>query len=138
VGEELADLVASGLSIEEAAKRVGIHPATVYRWQNRYPRFREAMDAAENRRFRLLHPPESYRRPRVPWRKDCPDCGAAVVVRTTWWMLKFWTCERWPQCSFSSWRPPALISCPACGGAMFWAHSRKSLGCDACGHREKM
>jgi hypothetical protein len=135
-GETLASLVASGLSIEEAAKTVGIHPATVYRWQNRYADFRGAMVAAGRTRFGVLHPPESYRRPRVPWRKDCPVCGAAVEVRTTWGFLKFWTCERWPLCCFSSWRPPALMDCPRCGDVLFWSHSRKSVGCDACGHRE--
>jgi hypothetical protein len=85
VGEELVRLIFHGATIEQAAKSVGIHPATVYRWQNERPEFYDAMLRAARMRFRLLHPPGYDERPRVPWRKDCPACGfGAVVVRTTW------------------------------------------------------
>jgi hypothetical protein len=55
----------------------------VYRWQNERPEFYDAMLQAGRMRFRLSHPPGYDERPRVPWRKDCPACGFAVVVRTT-------------------------------------------------------
>jgi hypothetical protein len=138
VGRALVRLVMEGRTTDEAAREISVHPATVYRWQNRYPKFYEAMREAQRVRFYVLHPPSSYARPWVSWRKDCPECGGAVEVRTTWGMLKWWRCEHWPLgCDFAHWRPPAHGSCPECGGVLLWSHSRKSVGCDWCGYRER-
>src|SRR5829696_4265886 len=136
VGRMLTRLVMEGRTTDEAARELGVHPATVYRWQNRYPKLYQAMMEARRISFRLRHPPGYYHRPCVLWRNDCPACGANVVVRTTRGLLKFWTCERWPWCRFSSWRPPAYGNCPQCGNVHLWSHSRKSVGCDWCGYRE--
>ena len=134
-----------GFTTDEAAREVGVHPATVYRWQNRYPDLYEDMLRAQRIRFGLDHLGDYGPRPRVPWRKDCPECGSAVVVRTASFAFRFWRCERWEEpvssplrCVFTSWRPPAPGSCPECGGALYWSHSRKSVGCgDArCGYRK--
>jgi PAS domain S-box-containing protein len=45
--------------------------------------------------------------------------------------------RRWPLCPWASWRPRAPRNCPACGGACFWSHSRKSISCGTCGKRTR-
>jgi hypothetical protein len=132
IGRILTRLVADGLTLDEAAKEIGVHPATLYRWQNRYPDLEDGLRRAALQRDRLRYMLRWGPRPRVPWRRDCPECGWAVVVRTAGGMggFRFWVCERWPNCSFASWRPPAPWSCPLCGEATFWSHSRKSVSCE--------
>ena len=147
VARILRVLVMEGFTTDAAAREIGVHPSTVYRWQNRYPAFYEAMLRAQSIRFRLHHLGDYGPRPRVPWREDCPLCGAAIVVRTAGGMagFKFWRCERWEEprfstlrCLFASWRPPAPGNCPECGGVLFWSHSRKSVGCDGCDYRRQV
>jgi transposase len=136
LGAKIASLVSCGRTIAQAAEEVGVHPATIYRWQNEKPDFYAAMLEAERARFRLrsMLCGRYEPRPRVNWRKDCPNCGGEVVVRTTWGMLRFWTCSRrW--CFFRSWRPPAPGYCPVCDQPLFFSHSRKSIGGDSCGYR---
>ncbi len=38
-GRVLTGLIMEGFTTDEAARKIGVHPATVYRWQNRYPDF---------------------------------------------------------------------------------------------------
>lgn len=136
----LIGLVARGHTLEKAAREIGVHPATLYRWQNRYPDFEEELREAAMKRNRLKYMLSPRERPRVPWRKDCPECGYRVVVRTAGGMagFPFWRCERWPRCRFASWRPPASWNCPRCGGTAFWSHSRKSVSCETywCRYRQ--
>jgi ribosomal protein S27AE len=142
-GKRLVRLVERGCTLDEAAKEIGVHPATLYRWQNKYPALEADLREAMLRRDRFWYRVRLERwfpRPHVPWRKDCPVCGWEVVVRTAGGMagFRFWVCERWPDCSFSSWRPPAPWICPLCSGTVFWSHSRKSVACETywCGYRE--
>jgi len=148
-GRVLTGLVMEGFTTDGAAREIGVHPSTVYRWQNRYPVFYEAMLQAQTIRDHLHYMGNYGPRPRVRWRKDCPNCGAALVVRTAGGMagFKFYRCERWeeprfsPQrCLFASWRPPAPGSCPECGGVLYWSHSRKSVGCEnpRCAYRQEV
>ena len=143
LGKRLVRLVEWGSTLDAAAKEIGIHPATLYRWQNKYPALEANLREAMFRRDRFWYRVRLERwfpRPRVPWRKDCPECGWDVVVRTAGGMagFRFWVCERWPNCSFSSWRPPAPWKCPLCSGTVFWSYSRKSAACENywCGHRQ--
>lgn len=127
--------------MDEAAKEIGVHPATLYRWQNRYEDLEDGLRrAARDRDVLRRYLFGGQERPRVPWRRDCPKCGREVVVRTAGGMagFRFWRCERWPYCSFASWRPPAPRSCPLCGEVAFWSHSRKSTSCETywCRYRE--
>lgn len=146
MGSVLTGLIMEGFTTDEAAREVGVHPSTVYRWQNRHPHLYEDMLCAGRIRFRLRHLGDHGPRPRVSWRRDCPECGADLVVRTAGGMagFKFYRCERWEEprfspsrCLFASWRPPVPGSCPGCGGVLFWSHSRKSIGCDSCGYRRR-
>jgi hypothetical protein len=126
---------AAGGTLREAAASVGVHVATVCRWQNADPEFYRRMLQAhrEARRFDLIV--NGGPRPHVPWRRDCPQCQARVVVRTAPGKLRFWRCGRWPWCRWASWRPRAPWDCRRCGGPRYWSHSRKSISCAACGVR---
>ena len=143
LGKRLVRLVERGSKLDEAAKEIGVHPATLYRWQNKYPALEVDLRAAMLRRDRFWFAVRKERwfpRPHVLWRKDCPECGWDVIVRTAGGTagFRFWVCERWPDCYFSSWRPPAPWICPLCSGTVFWSHSRKSAACETywCGYRQ--
>jgi hypothetical protein len=135
--EAALDAREAGATLRTAAKAAGVHVATLCRWMARDDMlalaFRDAADWAARCKYRQL----PLRRPSVPWRTDCPRCGARVVVRTADPPagFRFWRCSRWPACSFASWRPRAPGDCPGCGGPWFWSHSRQSMGCPACGRR---
>ncbi len=123
-----------GLNLRAAAARAGVHVATVCRWQSKDDAFRQALaEAGEVGRPRWRSCPES--RPHVRWRRDCPLCKARVAVRTAKGKARFWRCGRWPLCPWASWRPRAPRNCRKCGGVRYWPHSRKSVGCSACGMR---
>lgn len=141
VGKILAGLVERGHTLDGAAREIGVHPATLYRWQNKYPGLEDGLRrAARDRDVLRRYLFGGQERPRVAWRKDCPECDWEVVVRTAGGMagFRFWVCERWPRCSFASWRPPAPWNCPLCGEVTFWSHSRKSTRCETywCRYRE--
>jgi anti-sigma factor RsiW len=128
--ETLLQARRDGFTLREAAEEVGVHVATVCRWQHLDPELRQALaEAATEGR----PPPEP--RPWVRWRKDCPLCRARVVVRTARGGCRFWRCGRWPLCSWASWRPRASRNCKRCGGPRYWSHSRKSIACGGCGVR---
>jgi hypothetical protein len=129
----LVEARSDGLTLRQCAAQAGVHIATVCRWQARDPAFYAEMREAERWHaiFRYRWAPR--RRPRVPWRRDCPRCGGEVVVRKAPAKLTFWGC---PQCCWASWRPRAPADCLACGGPRFWSHSRKSIACRDCGRRE--
>ncbi len=128
----------AGATLRQAAAAAGVHVATVCRWQARSPELHRLLHEAdrEARREKYMSRPRGC--PRVPWRRDCPDCGAAVEVRSAYRWMRFWRCSRWPFCRFASWRPRAPLDCPACGGARFWSHSRRSVGCPGCGARVRI
>jgi hypothetical protein len=131
--EELLRMRRAGLTLRQAADVAGVHVATVCRWQARDPELRQALaDAA--REARVRRPPQGPR-PHVRWRQDCPLCKARVVVRTAPGKVRFWRCGRWPLCGWASWRPRAPRNCKRCGAPCYWSHSRKSIGCSACGVR---
>jgi hypothetical protein len=120
----------AGLTLRQAAEVAGVHVATVCRWQARDPQLRHTL-----RKARPVKPLQE--RPPVPWHRDCPRCRARVVVRKTTGGVPFWRCGCWPYCRWSSWRPRAPRNCKRCGAPCFWSHSRKSIGCSACGVRIK-
>jgi hypothetical protein len=122
-----------GTTLRGAAHAAGVHVATVCRWQQRDPAFRQAVVEARPGRQPLLPPAEE--RPHVRWRRDCPLCRARVVVRSARGGGRFWRCGRWPLCLWASWRPRAPRDCMHCGGPRYWSHSRKSVVCPACGVR---
>jgi hypothetical protein len=117
-----------GVTLRRSAALAGVHVATVCRWQRRDPRLRRQLaEAAAESRARL-HPPGEEKE-RVRWHRDCPLCGAGVVVRTAKGQARFWRCRRWPHCSWASWRPRSPRNCRLCGAPCYWSHSRKSVSC---------
>src|SRR5947209_3942943 len=111
--EAIVNARADGANLRQAAAAGGVHVATLCRWQSKDPDLRDDLQAAHlDHRRQVL----SARRPRrhVPWRRDCPRCNAAIVVRTAPGKLVFWRCERWPDCTWASWRPAALRKCSRC------------------------
>ena len=125
----------AGLTLRVVACMMGVHVATLCRWQKRSPELHAAFDrAAEQARECRRRAPRP--RPAVYWRKDCPLCRARVVVRKMG-AAPFWRCGRWPLCEWASWRPRAPRDCPRCGSPRYWSHSRKSVACAACGLRTR-
>ena len=57
----------------------------------------------------------------------CPKCGAEVVIRKTQKGRKFYGCEKYPDCDFTSWQKPSNKRCPKCGNVM--VKKRKNLVC---------
>lgn len=48
----------------------------------------------------------------------CPDCGARLLEKTSRKNRKFYGCERYPECGFTSWEMPVAERCPVCGSYM--------------------
>ena len=130
---KLVALVGSGMTLSRAAAAVGVHVATVCRWQAADPRLRGKLREAD-RAFRVAcYAARLRRRPRVPWHPFCPACGSRAEVRRAWTdCFAFWRCSRWPWCDWASWRPRYLFDCPACRGPRYWSFSRKTVGCPRC------
>jgi hypothetical protein len=129
----------NGATLRETAAAIGVHVATLCRWQVREPWVAEALRDAETYARRMHYASLPRRRPLVPWSRVCPSCGSWVKVARTRWTrwpgLVFWRCSRWPFCRFASWRPRAPWDCPRCAGPRFWSQSRKSIVCGKCGDR---
>jgi len=45
----------------------------------------------------------------------CPLCGGAVLEKKSKRGRKFYGCERYPECTFTSWNKPLAQVCPKCG-----------------------
>lgn len=70
----------------------------------------------------------------------CPKCGAKLLKRYAKKGGKpFYGCERYPECDFVCWDPPAKEKCPNCGGFMVQKNGRSGaeLKCTACGNAVK-
>jgi hypothetical protein len=135
VVENLLGWLRRGFILRVASKLAQVHVATVCRWQARDPALRAKIKEAR-REGRERRNPRPERRPSVPWRRDCPECRAKVVVRTARGR-RFWRCGRWPLCPWSSWRPRAPRNCRRCGSPCYWSHSRQSVSCSGCGVRTR-
>ena len=46
---------------------------------------------------------------------DCPQCGGKIVERRSKKGRRFYGCDNYPDCTFTSWYPPAKTTCPECG-----------------------
>lgn len=135
VRNKILSLIGRGYTVDDAARESGVHPATLYRWTNKYPAFEVDVRGAILRRDRLKYYllGRGLPRPRVRWDRECPECGFEIEVRTAGGIggFKFYRCSRWPRCAFASWRPRTPWDCPLCGEATFWSHSRKSFACES-------
>jgi DNA topoisomerase I len=75
----------------------------------------------------------------------CPDCGVGDVVRKFSRKRKvFFSCNRYPECSFSSWDKPLPEPCPECGGKYLVEKVTKKAGAEKrcpnpeCSHRQAL
>ncbi|MCR5055279.1 MAG: type I DNA topoisomerase [Lachnospiraceae bacterium] len=48
----------------------------------------------------------------------CPKCGKDIVIRKTKKGRRFYGCEDYPTCDFTSWQKPVNTPCPKCGSYM--------------------
>lgn len=60
---------------------------------------------------------------------SCPKCSADILARHGKGKTLFFSCEKYPECDFSSWDMPLKEKCPECGGMLFYRKSRKSVIC---------
>jgi DNA topoisomerase-1 len=75
----------------------------------------------------------------------CPECGIGDVVRKFSRKRKmFFSCNRYPECSFSAWDKPLAEPCPECGGKYLVEKVTKKAGAEKrcpnpeCSHREAL
>src|SRR6516164_1229448 len=105
----LIDLVKDGVPLGLAARAVGVHRSTIFRWTARCEALAEAMDLARwaATAKRVAVRPRPGKRPRVPWHPECSCCHGAVVVRSLglWMRIPYWCCERREACGWMSWLP---------------------------------
>ena len=66
----------------------------------------------------------------------CPKCGARIVVRHSRDRKVFYSCERYPECDYSTWDMPIPEKCPRCGGILLYKKSKKTVVCASaeCGY----
>ena len=43
--------------------------------------------------------------------------------------MLFYSCERYPECDYSSWDMPLKERCPDCGAILYYRKSRKCVLC---------
>jgi DNA topoisomerase-1 len=55
---------------------------------------------------------------------DCPDCDGEMVVRRTKKGRKFYGCNKYPDCEYTSWQKPLPHSCPECGAYLVERRSK--------------
>ncbi len=59
----------------------------------------------------------------------CPECGAKVVMKYGKNKTVFYSCEKYPECGFSSWDMPTAEKCPDCGKLLFRKKGKPQLVC---------
>ena len=67
----------------------------------------------------------------------CPSCGGRILVRQSRKGRTFYSCERYPDCSFSSWDMPTAEICPECGSMPFRRSGRRAglyCGSEGCSY----
>ena len=62
----------------------------------------------------------------------CPKCGAKLLERISRRGRKFYGCQKYPDCDFTSWDMPVTGACPECGGMMVCKHNRKGEAWNLC------
>ena len=64
----------------------------------------------------------------------CPECGSKVVMKHGKNKTVFYSCEKYPECGFSSWDMPTNERCPDCGKILFRKKGKPVLVChtDGC------
>ena len=60
---------------------------------------------------------------------DCPKCGSKIIMKTGRNKTVFYSCEKYPDCDFSSWDLPTNEKCPDCGEMLFRKKGQSVLVC---------
>ncbi len=63
---------------------------------------------------------------------NCPECEAEIVEKKTRRKRIFYSCSRYPECTFGSWNRPLPHKCPTCSGLLTFA-GKKGIVCIKCG-----
>lgn len=69
----------------------------------------------------------------------CPKCGAKIVQKHGKNKSVFYSCERYPDCDFSSWDMPTREKCPTCGAMLLQKKGKDQLVCSnkACSYKRE-
>jgi DNA topoisomerase-1 len=69
----------------------------------------------------------------------CPRCGSKLFARHGKSKTLFYSCEKYPECEFSSWDMPLDEKCPDCGEMLFYRKSRRTVICKnkKCGYKSE-
>ncbi|HEY0069823.1 MAG TPA: type I DNA topoisomerase [Chloroflexia bacterium] len=72
---------------------------------------------------------------------ECPQCGQGhIIEKKSKKGRVFYSCNRYPDCDFSTWEKPVPLPCPNCGGLMtVMGRTQRQDGaqkvkCTRCGH----
>ncbi len=70
----------------------------------------------------------------------CPECGAKIIPKRGRNNTFFYSCERYPECKFSSWDMPLNEKCPDCGKMLFRKKGKNLIICadKACGYKREI
>ena len=68
----------------------------------------------------------------------CPKCGAKVIQKHGRNKTVFYSCERYPECDFSSWDMPSGEYCPECSAPLFIKKGKNIMYCagEGCGFKK--
>ena len=67
----------------------------------------------------------------------CPLCSSKIVTKRGRNNSFFYSCEKYPECSFSSWDQPLAEKCPDCGGLLLRKKGKNTVYCinkEECGY----
>ncbi len=68
----------------------------------------------------------------------CPKCSKELVIRKTKKGRRFYGCEDYPECDFTSWQRPVEKPCPKCGSYMVIKGSHVVCSDASCGYLEDL
>lgn len=59
----------------------------------------------------------------------CPKCSGKIVSRSIKGKQRFFGCENYPACDFSSWDTPIKEKCPKCGSMLLKKKGKETIVC---------
>ena len=69
----------------------------------------------------------------------CPICSSKILARHGKGKSLFYSCEKYPECDFSTWDRPLTEKCPDCNSPLYYRKSRKTVVCKekGCGYQRE-
>ncbi len=67
----------------------------------------------------------------------CPECASEIVIKYGRNKTQFYSCEKYPECNFSTWDMPTNEKCPVCGDMLLRKKGKGHLVCRnaKCGYK---